>query len=162
MRHLPFQQPRLLTGPGFGSFSPGCCSWLPATAPRRPSASSRWPTPLPFLAWPWLYLVLLTLGVACLVCRRRRQVVATTPPLRFIVTPLAALLAAFLLSTCRSQVHSLSALAFLAVLGIVCACWLIRCGPRGRARQPRGLARDCDRACSCWRCGSSCGGATKG
>src|SRR5262245_15634033 len=26
---------------------------------------SKWPTPLPFLAWPWPYLVLLVLGIAC-------------------------------------------------------------------------------------------------
>jgi O-antigen ligase len=41
-----------------------------------------------------------------------------------MITPLAALLAAFLMSTVTSQVHTLSSVAFLAVLGIVGACWM--------------------------------------
>jgi O-antigen ligase len=83
---------------------------------------SRWPTPLPFLAWPWLYLVLLMLGVACLA--GGGALTWRLPHLNFIVPPLAALLATLLLSTIASQIHTLSAMAFLAVLGIVAACWV--------------------------------------
>ena len=46
------------------------------------------------------------------------------PHLRFLVTRLAALLGAFFLSSITSEVHTLSASAFVAVLGIVGACWI--------------------------------------
>jgi O-antigen ligase len=91
--------------------------------PSSTMALSRWPTPFPFLAWPWLYLVLLTLGVVCMATGGSLK--SWTPPhLRFIVTPLAVLLGAFLLSTVTSQVPSLSARAFVAVVGIVGASWI--------------------------------------
>ena len=58
--------------------------------------------------------MLLLLGVACFVAGG--GVKSWRPShLRFIVVPLAALLAAFLLSTVASQVHSLSAIALLTV-----------------------------------------------
>jgi O-antigen ligase len=85
---------------------------------------SRWPTPLPFLAWPWLYLVLLVLGIACFIAGG--GVKSWKPPhLRGIVAPLGALLATFLLSTITSQVHSLSATALLAVIAIALSCWML-------------------------------------
>lgn len=83
---------------------------------------SKWPTPLPFLSWPWLYLVLLALGTACFIAAG--GVKSWKPPrLRAMVVPLGALLAAFALSTLTSQVHSLSAIAFLSVIAITLSCW---------------------------------------
>jgi O-antigen ligase len=48
----------------------------------------------------------------------------TLPHLRFVLLPLAALLGAFLLSAAASQVHTLSAVALLGVIGVVGACWV--------------------------------------
>jgi len=84
---------------------------------------SRWPTPLPFLAWPWLYLLLLVIG-AVLFIAGGGVTSWKLPHLRFMIAPLAGVLAAFLLSTVVSQVPSFSARAFLTVLGIVGACWI--------------------------------------
>ena len=84
---------------------------------------SRWSTPVPFLAWPWLHLVLLGIGAACIVAGGGVKS-WRLPHLRFLVKPLAALLAVFLLSTATSQVHSLSAIAFVAVVGIAGAAWI--------------------------------------
>ena len=92
----------------------------PATTIRL----SKWPTPLPFLAYPWLYLSLLLLGIACFVAGG--GVKSWKPShLRFIVMPIVALLSAFLLSAVTSQVRSMSATALLTVLGIVAVCWIL-------------------------------------
>jgi O-antigen ligase len=91
--------------------------------PSSAFGMSRWPTPFPFLAWPWLYLVLLALGAVCVVAGGGVKS-WTIPHLRFLLVPLAALLGAFLLSAVASQVHTLSALAFLGVTGIAGACWI--------------------------------------
>jgi O-antigen ligase len=92
----------------------------PATAIRM----VKWPTPFPFLAWPWLYLSLLGLALVCIVVGR--GVPPWTPThLRFLVAPLSFLLIALLLSTIFSRVPSLSIEAFLIVLGIVGFCWLV-------------------------------------
>ena len=113
-----------MTTAGRSLFLAGLLLMVGGDGPSSTIGIARWPTPLPFLAWPWLYLLLLTLGVACLAAGGALKS-WRLPHLRFIVTPLIALLAAFLLSTIASQVHTLSALALLAVLGIVAACWLI-------------------------------------
>jgi O-antigen ligase len=112
-----------VTTAGHWLFLAGLLVMVGGDGPSSTIGIARWPTPLPFLAWSWLYLVLLTLGVACLAAGGALKS-WRLPHLRFIVTPLAALLAAFLLSTIASQVHTLSATAFLSVLGIVAACWV--------------------------------------
>jgi O-antigen ligase len=85
---------------------------------------SKWPTPVPFLAWQWLYPVLLVLGIACFVAGG--GVKSWKPPhLRVMVAPLGALLAAFLLSAITSQVHVLSATALLTVMAIALAGWML-------------------------------------
>jgi O-antigen ligase len=84
----------------------------------------KWPTPVPFLAWSWLYLALL--GIALVLIVAGRGVPSWTPRhMRFIVGPLSFLLVALLLSTIFSRVPSLSIEAFLIVLGIVGFCWLV-------------------------------------
>jgi O-antigen ligase len=85
---------------------------------------AKWPTPLPFLANPWLYLSLLLLGVVCFIAGGGVKS-WRLPQLRSILVPLAALVAAFVLSTATSQVHTMSATALLSVLGIVAACWIL-------------------------------------
>ena len=85
---------------------------------------SKWLTPLPFLAYPWLYLALVLLGAACFVAGG--GVKSWKPShLRFIVVPGVALVGAFLLSAATSQVHTMSAMALLSVLGIVAVCWIL-------------------------------------
>ncbi len=84
---------------------------------------SRWITPVPFLAWPWLYLVFLGVGAAFIVAGGSVKS-WRLPHLEFLIKPLAALLAVFLLSAATSQVHSLSAIAFLGVVGVACAAWV--------------------------------------
>ena len=85
---------------------------------------SKWLTPLPFLAYPWLYLALVLLGAACFVAGG--GVKSWKPShLRFIVVPGVALVAAFLLSAAASQVHTMSAMALLSVFGIVAVCWIL-------------------------------------
>jgi O-antigen ligase len=84
----------------------------------------KWPTPVPFLAWSWLYLSLL--GIALVFIVVGRGVPSWTPArLRFLVAPLSFLLIALLLSTIFSRVPSLSIEAFLIVLGVVGFCWLV-------------------------------------
>jgi O-antigen ligase len=112
-----------VTTAGRWLFLAGLLLMVGGDGPSTTIGISRWPTPLPFLAWPWLYLVLLTLGVACLAAGGALRS-WRLPHLRFIVTPLVALIAALLLSTIASQVHTLSAIAFVSVLGIVAAGWM--------------------------------------
>jgi O-antigen ligase len=84
---------------------------------------STWPTPLPFLAWEWLYIVLLAAGAFCLVAGGAVRS-WKLPHARTIVLPLVLLVAACLLSSLLSQVPSLSVTAMVSVLGIVAACWI--------------------------------------
>jgi O-antigen ligase len=87
----------------------------------------KWPSPAPFLAWPWLYLALFGISLVCLVAGR--GVPSWKPAhLRFLVRPLSFLLVALLLSTIFSRVPSLSVEAFLIVLGIVGFCWIVAAG----------------------------------
>jgi O-antigen ligase len=104
-------------------FLAGLMLMVTGDGPASTIGMSRWPTPLPFLAWSWLYLALLALG-AVLFAAGGGIRSWTLPHLRFIVVPIGALLAAFLLSTIASQVPSLSANAFATVLVIVAACWV--------------------------------------
>ena len=103
------------------------CSILLMVTGDGPESTIRmvkWPTPLPFLAWPWLYLTLL--GIALVFIVGGRGVPSWTPKhLRFLVAPLSFLLVALLLSTIFSRVPSLSIEAFVIVLGIVGFCWLV-------------------------------------
>jgi O-antigen ligase len=115
--------PPIVTVAGLWFFLAGLLFMITGDGPSTTVTASRWLTPVPFLAWPWLYLVLLGLGAVCIVAGGGVKS-WRLPHLRFIVTPMAALLGAFLLSTVASQVHKLSAMAFVAVLGIVCACWI--------------------------------------
>jgi hypothetical protein len=85
---------------------------------------SKWPTPFPFLAWPWLYPVLLALGAACFAAGGGVKS-WRLPHLRFVVIPLAAVLGAFLLSAAASQAHVLSAIAFFSVACIIGTCWIV-------------------------------------
>jgi O-antigen ligase len=85
---------------------------------------STWPTPFPFLAYPWLYLSLLLLGMACFIAGGGIKSWKASH-FRFIVVPVVALLCAFLLSMVASQVRSMSASALLSVLGIVATCWIL-------------------------------------
>jgi len=85
---------------------------------------SKWLTPFPFLAYPWLYLFLVLLGVVCFVAGGGVKS-WRLPHLRFILVPLAALVGAFVLSTATSQVHTMSATALLSVLGIIATCWAL-------------------------------------
>jgi len=83
----------------------------------------KWHTPVPFLAWPWLYLVLLGISIVCLAVGG--AITSWRPAhLRFLGPPLAFLLFAQLLSTIFSQVPSLSVVAFFSVVGIVGFCWI--------------------------------------
>jgi O-antigen ligase len=85
---------------------------------------SEWPTPLPVLAWPWLYLILILASFACMTAGGG---VTSWRPARLGVLgpPLACLLGSFLLSVIVSQVPWLSLLAFLTVLGIFGFCYLV-------------------------------------
>ncbi len=112
-----------MTIAGLWLFLAGLLVMITGDGPSSTIGVSRWPTPFPFLAWSWLYLVLLVLGVVCVVAGGGLKS-WRLPHLRFIVTPLALLLGAFFLSTVTSEVHTLSVMAFLAVLGIVGACWI--------------------------------------
>ena len=91
--------------------------------PSSTISVSRWPTPFPFLAWPWLYPAILFLGIVCFVAGGG-VTSWRLPHLRPIVAPLALLVGAFLLSAVASQIHTLSLMAFLSVLGILAACWM--------------------------------------
>ena len=85
---------------------------------------SKWPTPLPFLAYPWLYVSLLLLGIVCFVAGGGVKT-WRLPQFQFVLVPLSALLGAFLLSTATSQVHTMSAVALLSVLAIAASCWIL-------------------------------------
>jgi len=78
---------------------------------------------LPVLAWPWLYLVLLASGIVIMAAGGRPPI-GRVPRAAFLVRPLAALLAAFLLSAVFSSVLSLSLPAWLLVVGIVLFGWV--------------------------------------
>jgi O-antigen ligase len=112
-----------VTVAGLWFFLAGLLFMITGDGPATTVTPARWPTPFPFLAWPWLYLVLLGLGAAFIIAGGGVKS-WRLPHLRFIATPLAALLGAFFLSTITSEVHRLSAVAFAAVLVIVCACWI--------------------------------------
>jgi O-antigen ligase len=85
---------------------------------------TRWPTPLPFLGWQWLHVVLIGAGAACMVAGGGVKS-WRLPQLRFLLTPLAVLLGAFVLSTAFSEVHTLSAVALLSVVFVVGSCYLL-------------------------------------
>jgi O-antigen ligase len=104
-------------------FLAGVMLMVTGDGPSATVGLSRWPTPLPFLAWEWLYLVLLSVGAACFLAGGGAQS-WTLPHLRFVVVPLTALLGACALSAVASQVHTLSAIAMLVVAGVVVACWV--------------------------------------
>ncbi len=55
------RHPRV-TAAGRWLFLAGLLFMVTGDGPASTIGISRWPTPLPFLAWPWLYLVLLVLG----------------------------------------------------------------------------------------------------
>jgi O-antigen ligase len=112
-----------VTVAGLWFFLAGLFFMVTGDGPSTSVTASRWPTPFPFLSWPWLYLVLLGAGAACMIAGGAVKS-WRLPHLRFLVTPLAALLGAFFLSSITSEVHTLSASAFVAVLGIVGACWI--------------------------------------
>ncbi|HZM95242.1 MAG TPA: O-antigen ligase family protein [Vicinamibacterales bacterium] len=112
-----------MTLAGVWFFLAGLLFMITGDGPTATVTPVRWLTPFPFLAWPWLYLVFLGLGAACIVAGGAVKS-WKLPHLRFLVTPLAALLGAFLLSAITSEFHRLSAVALLSVIGIVCACWI--------------------------------------
>jgi hypothetical protein len=90
--------------------------------PLLTAGLSRWPTPLPFVAPPPLYLALLFLGFLCLAAASAAQP-RSVPGLRAVVIPLVLLVGVFLLSTVSSDLPKLSARSFLAVLCIVAVGW---------------------------------------
>ena len=113
--------PHGFTRAGRWLFLAGVLLLVTGDGPSSTIGKSKWATPLPFLAWEWLYLVLLLLGAACFVAGG--GVKSWRPShLRFMAIPLTALLAAFLLSAAASQVHTLSAVALLGVGGVIAAC----------------------------------------
>jgi O-antigen ligase len=79
---------------------------------------TRWVMPLPFLAWPWLYLTLLTASLVFLVWGGVLRVGRPTTA-DFLHAPLALLTTAFLLSVALSEVPSLSEWAFGCLLAVV-------------------------------------------
>ena len=81
------------------------------------------PSSIPVIRAPWLYLVLLLLGSLSFAAGggvKPRRI----PCVGAVVTPLALLLCAFLLSVVASTTPILSAQSFLAVLCIVAAGWV--------------------------------------
>jgi O-antigen ligase len=86
--------------------------------PQSTLLPGRWPVPLPWLGWPWLYLVLVVTSIALLaagdVLRTGRPTTAD-----FLDAPLAVLTASFFLSVAFSQVPALSEWAFGCVLAVV-------------------------------------------
>jgi len=90
--------------------------------PLLTAGLSRWPTPLPFVASPPLYLALLFLAFLCFAAASASKSKSVPGP-RAVFIPLAFLLGAFLLSTVSSDIPKLSARSFLAVLCIVAAGW---------------------------------------
>jgi O-antigen ligase len=86
--------------------------------PRSTLLADRWAVPLPFLAWPWLYLTLLATSVVVLLAGGALLVARPTAAAG-LHTPLALLTAAFLLSVACSRVLPLSEWAFGSVLAVV-------------------------------------------
>ena len=116
------------------------------------------PGSIPVIRAPWLYLVLLGVGAACIVAGGGVKS-WRLPHFRFLVKPLAALLAVFFLSTVTSQVHSLIAIAFEKTSGnrhTVATAWnapidapvdqISMSGDLQSARGPLDLAGVCHRA----------------
>jgi O-antigen ligase len=109
---------------GRGLLLVGILLMVTGDGPASTLRMAKWPTPVPFLAWSWLYLVLLGVAIVCIAVGRGLP--SWTPAhLRVLVAPLAFLLFALLLSTIFSRVPSLSVAAFLMVLGIVGFCWIV-------------------------------------
>jgi O-antigen ligase len=100
----------------------GLLLMISGDGPLHSAGLSRWPTPLPFVASPPLYLALLFLGFLCFAGATRLQW-RSAPPVRAVVKPLGLLLCAFFLSAVFSDLPNLSARSFLAVLCIVTAGW---------------------------------------
>jgi len=113
-----------VTTAGRWLFLAGLLLLITGDGPSSTIRVSKWPTPLPFLSWPWLYIVLLSAGAIALVAGGALRS-WKLPHARAIAVPLVLLIAACLLSTVLSQVPALSVTAMLSVLGIVAACWTI-------------------------------------
>ena len=79
------------------------------------------PPLIPIIRAPWLYLVLLLMGLLCFAADGAKP---RRPSIGFVVKPLALLLGAFLLSVVTSFAPLLSARTFLAVLCVVAAGWV--------------------------------------
>jgi len=86
--------------------------------PRFPLLPGRWAVPLPWLAWPWLYLTLLAASFIFLASAGRLRVVQPTTA-DFLYLPIALIMTAFLVSVVFSQVPSFSWWAFGRLLGII-------------------------------------------
>src|SRR6185503_14225793 len=86
--------PPLVTVAGLWFFLAGLFLMITVDGPAVSVTPSRWITPVPFLARPWLHLVLLGVGAACIVAGGGVKS-WRLPHLRFLVKPLAALLAVF-------------------------------------------------------------------
>jgi O-antigen ligase len=86
--------------------------------PRSTLLRGRWSVPLPFLAWPWLYLTFLAASFALLASSGALQTARPTAA-RLLHGPLTLLTATLLLSTALSQAPSLSEWAFGCALGVV-------------------------------------------
>jgi hypothetical protein len=80
--------------------------------------ANRWAVPLHFLAWPWLYPMLLAAGIVVLVWSGGLRVPRPATA-DFLHTPIALLTTAFLLSVAFSQVPPLSDFAFGCALAVV-------------------------------------------
>ncbi len=86
--------------------------------PRITIRATGWVFPLPFLAWPWLYLTLLAASFVLLVPGGALRVGRQTR-MDFLHPSIALLAAGFLLSVMFSEVPSLSWFAFVCFLAIV-------------------------------------------
>jgi O-antigen ligase len=113
-----------LTTIGRWLFLCGVLVMVTGDGPRSTIRLARWPTPFPWLAWEWLYLVLLGIAIACLAAGGgfRWRAAASV---RFLRPAVALLLGAALLSAIFSQAHLLSAMAFTTVLGILAFGWVV-------------------------------------
>jgi O-antigen ligase len=111
---------RVLKTSGLWLCLAGVLLMITGDGPSDTIRPSMWQTPLPFLAWRWLYIVLLFVGGLCFAAG-----VGVKPArvafLRVIAKPLALLLGAFFLSTLFSDVPRISIRWFEAVLCIVSA-----------------------------------------
>jgi O-antigen ligase len=111
---------RVLKTSGLWLCLAGVLLMITGDGPSDTIRPSTWQTPLPFLAWRWLYIVLVFMGGLCFAAGVRVRP-AKVAFLRVIAKPLALLLGAFLLSTLFSDVPRLSMRWFVAVLCIVAA-----------------------------------------